>query len=795
MRAFRYIVLGCILTGIAILSNENGFASDKGFEDWKQSMEKEAGIVKDKKRPVMPSRQSKDAVVKKCVFTLIPENADFQAKGGEGRIGVDVSNDMTCTFNAESSEPEWIVVQDAERSNGNGRVSYTVLPNNEASERQGLIRIGDKTHTVRQDGFCHPRISSSGQNFGSGGGEGSVQVDAADGCTWVIDTPASWVTINTGFSGVGKQTVAYTVIPNPLTEPRTTVFGVAGCAYSVFQEPVCTISLTPLRSDVGHAGAERNIRVTGPDGCRWHAVSNKEWLRITSPAQGTGNGALSYAVDPVTGQNIVSRTGIITIENTTFTVTQTGCGLTLSPIQKTFNAPGGDGTLSIRASNGCGWTVFTENDWITFSGPAQGNGNGQVMYRVSPFGGSQTRVGYIKAGYPESGEIVRHVIRQTPCTYHLSPRKQEFESSGGRGEITVSSEAGCGYNARSDRSWIRIPSLSRKTGQQGALTYTVEANISAKARNGSIIITGQNGNEVVFAVDQKGRTLILQIPEKPVVMVPVPSQDRRENGVSEPECHAAVSPSSATFRNVGGDGVIAVSSPHDPNCEWRAVATRPWITLTSADSGTGEGHIRYTVSPNGSIQPRDGSIAVKDTQFTVIQEGSPCYFNLSSMSEHFPSQGGERTIEVSAQDGCEWTAATGTPWMSILAGSSGSGNGAVTFSVMPHEGGENREGAIRIAGRQAVISQSGPACDIALSPLTKTFPAQGGTDFISIGTGNECPWKALSHAPWITILSDSAGTGSGTLRYFVPENPDSQQRQGAISVSGVFFSIVQNGRN
>ena len=55
--------------------------------------------------------------------------------------------------------------------------------------------------------------------------------------------------------------------------------------------------------------------------CTWTSISNASWIRITSGASGTGNGATNYIVDPNAGG---PRTATITSAGKLFTIAQEG---------------------------------------------------------------------------------------------------------------------------------------------------------------------------------------------------------------------------------------------------------------------------------------------------------------------------------------------------------------------------------------------------------------------------------------------------------------------------------------
>jgi len=84
----------------------------------------------------------------------------------------------------------------------------------------------------------------------------------------------------------------------------------------------------------------------------------------------------------------------------------------------------------------------------------------------------------------------------TPPTFSISPTSQSFDSNGGSGSVTVTSDSS--WTAASDASWITINSGSSGSGN-GTVNYTVSANSSTSQRTGTITIAGQT-----FTVTQAG---------------------------------------------------------------------------------------------------------------------------------------------------------------------------------------------------------------------------------------------------------------------------------------------------
>jgi hypothetical protein len=64
-------------------------------------------------------------------------------------------------------------------------------------------------------------------------------------------------------------------------------------------------------------------------------------------------------------------------------------------------------------------------------------------------------------------------------------------------------------------------------------------------------------------------------------------------------------------------------------------------------------------------------------------------------------------VKVSTGNGCDWTAAVNnnSSWIKIIAGSSGTGNGTVSYSVAANTGKEPRIGTMTIGGKTFTVMQ------------------------------------------------------------------------------------------
>ncbi len=163
-------------------------------------------------------------------------------------------------------------------------------------------------------------VSPGSQNFTAGGGTGSIAVTASGAFT--AATNDAWIIVTGGASGNGSGNVTYSVAQNSTGALRTGTITVAGQTFTVTQE-ACSIGVSPGSLTVNSNGGSFTIAVSAPTGCAYTAASNNSWLTISSGASGTGDGTISFTVAPL--GTTTARSGSLTINGQTFTVTQSGC--------------------------------------------------------------------------------------------------------------------------------------------------------------------------------------------------------------------------------------------------------------------------------------------------------------------------------------------------------------------------------------------------------------------------------------------------------------------------------------
>ncbi len=617
-----------------------------------------------------------------------------------------------------------------------------------AAALTALLGCGSSaTTTITSPGSvskCAVSVTAPGAPLPSGGGGGQVAVTTARECAWSAASENAWLSIKSGASGQGDGAVQFEAVANPDPAVRRGAIVLNSARAEIVQAAgECTITLASEAASFDPSGGAGRIDVRASSGlCGWTAVSDAEWLVIRSGASGTGAGAVAFDVTPTAGP---PRTGTITVAGHRFVVTQSqGCAYTLTPTTFQVGSEGGASTVAVATGAGCTWAASSGVDWVRVtSGETPTAGPGTVGLTVAPTSGPTRSAVLTIAGLPFT------VTQGQGCSYALSPDSGSVPAAGGNISVAVAAGSGCGWTASSSAPWIVVTS-----GAQGSGNGTVQLAVSATTgpnRSGSVAIAGRT-----FTVNQ-GQG-----------------------------CTFTISPSSAAIDAAGGQGSFTVQTT--AGCAWSANKDADWISITAGASGSGGGTVTFSATANPG-PARSATITAAGQAFTVTQAGG-CSYGLSSTGANLPGGGGNGSVGVTSAAGCGWTAASNADWVTITAGSSGSGNGTVSFSAPSHSG-PARSGTLTIAGLTFTVTQ-GESCAYTVSPAQANVGAGGGGAPFAVDTAGGCKWSAAANASWLSVPAGAGGTGNGTVQVTAAAN-NSAARSGTATIAGRTVTINQAG--
>jgi len=198
-------------------------------------------------------------------------------------------------------------------------------------------------------------------------------------------------------------------------------------------------------------------------------------------------------------------------------------------------------------------------------------------------------------------------------------------------------------------------------------------------------------------------------------------------------------------------------------------------------------------SPDGSLfalAREDGVVIVTRN----LQSAASCAAALSPSSQMLPATGGGGSFNLTAPNGCSWTATSNDNWIMVTSTASGSGSAPVSFAVRENFDSSARSGQITVAGQHFTVMQEGRGggdCGYTLAPTFATIAAAGGSGTINVTAAAGCAWEAVSRTGWLTITANADGMGSGVVSYVVGPNASGAARKGKISIAGQTFAIKQ----
>ena len=81
-------------------------------------------------------------------------------------------------------------------------------------------------------------------------------------------------------------------------------------------------------------------------------------------------------------------------------------------------------------------------------------------------------------------------------------------------------------------------------------------------------------------------------------------------------------------------------------------------------------------------------------------------------------------------------------------------------------------------------------CAYSVTPTSVNVSSIGSTSALSVVSGTNCTWTAVSMDPWITVTSAS-GHGIGQVNYSVAANATGMSRTGTMVVAGTTVTFTQ----
>jgi len=358
------------------------------------------------------------------------------------------------------------------------------------------------------------------------------------------------------------------------------------------------------------------------------------------------------------------------------------CTYALSSAAVQAEAAGQSISVRLGTAAACTWTARATSNWVTLS-PTSGTGPADIVMTVTPNAASVERSTIVTIADQEL--TLRQRAKTAPsCSYTLESGSSTFGPEGGKGRVSLKTDAGCAWTARSESPWITLRTTNG-TGP-GEIDYDVAAYEGTAQRQSAIVVEGAS-----FPVRQD--------PPPPA------------------SCSYSVDPTSTSLHWHGavGDG-FEMRLTTGATCAWTAAAGASWIELLTPTSGAGPAAMRVRVGAYTGQTTRRAPVEIRWPAATagqnvwITQEG--CYYAISLTSDNVPAAGGRRRVgvfgtpvSVDCSIGCPWTVAANAPWIHVPGAASRAGDDDLFFDVEPNTTGAPRTGTLTIAGQVLTVTQ------------------------------------------------------------------------------------------
>ncbi|MEW6207722.1 MAG: HYR domain-containing protein [Acidobacteriota bacterium] len=286
-----------------------------------------------------------------------------------------------------------------------------------------------------------------------------------------------------------------------------------------------------------------------------------------------------------------------------------------SPTTQNFPSGGGAGSIGVKAPDGFGWTATSSDSFVMITSGAGGAGDGTVNYSVAPNDLSAPR----------------------DATITIFDRAFTITQEGGDCVVTpisigqtvegILTTEDCRSPVRGSRYIADRYSFTTTAGQEISIllqTFDFDTYLYLIGPDGTVIAENDDGGG---GTDSRipGGAGLYQLPASGTYTIEVTSFGEFTTGfyrlnLSGTDCAYLISPVNKSFESTGGSGSIGVTAA--AGCDWVAATNDGFITITSGNSGSGNGSVSYDVAPTSLTESRTGTISVAGQTFTVTQQGA-----------------------------------------------------------------------------------------------------------------------------------------------------------------------------
>ena len=324
-------------------------------------------------------------------------------------------------------------------------------------------------HVVTQ-GVVIPELTSLSASLEANGGSASTQLLLSSAVSWTASSSRTWLEINSATTGSGNTTLEVFAGANPSVGSRSANVSIAGLNFRVTQAGQPS-TLTTDADILPTGGGSFFIDIYSGGSATWTASSNDDWLTVALGQSGAGSGEVMVVANPYTNTT-QSRTGSITVGDSTLYFTQRGYQLSIDPQVAEVGSNAGAGSVGVSAPIGAVWEGIATQPWISLIGGSSGFGNGTLRYSLAAN----------ETGFPRSGKII---VAGEEYTINQKSSLLVQASADGSGSITGTGDydvnASASLLATADSGYVFSHWTGDAVGSANPLSLSVDSSKSVTA--------------------------------------------------------------------------------------------------------------------------------------------------------------------------------------------------------------------------------------------------------------------------------------------------------------------------
>ena len=312
---------------------------------------------------------------------------------------------------------------------------------------------------------------------------GAAMVTLSGSGQWTAETDADWIHLLNASGAVGTTPFVYTVDANPSADTRVGVIDISGLTHTVTQKGLpATLSANSAAFD--DAGGQTTVEVDVATGVSWSVKHAPDWVTV-APEAATGPATVTLTIAPYTGRE--TRSAELAIAGQTFTVTQTGVAVTLSPTHATTEMNSTIIQVTVTADAETTWRAETDADWLSFSFGAEGKGPGTLLVVVASNPSVKERQGIVSVG-GATLTVTQAGTQQYALV--LAPETGTVAPTGGDGTVEIVATPDLEWSVATQQpDWLTVNQT--EGAGSGQVTYHAAPNPETAARTGTIRVSAQ----------------------------------------------------------------------------------------------------------------------------------------------------------------------------------------------------------------------------------------------------------------------------------------------------------------